>query len=135
MGESLNLWVQKMLKERGWSANQLAQRAGLSGGYIRNVLSGRRQPGAKFYRGIAKAFDVTMDQIELLDQEGIEPGDIEALGDPMTLKEAYQIMSRLTSDQQKEALRYLRYLRSSETAAETPHETDDTTDDTPTTPE
>lgn len=135
MGENINTWLKRMLKDRGWSVRELGRRAGLSHGYVSNVLTGRQEPGAKFYRGIAKAFDLTIDQIERLDREGIEPDDIDALGDPMTLKEAYQIMSRLTSEQQKEALRYLRYLRSLETSAETPHESDDTTDDTPTKPE
>jgi len=129
MGEELNSWLEGMLKQTGWSVRELARRAEVSQSYTSRVLSGKQEPGAKFYRGIAKAFDLTMDQVERLDREGVEPDDLDALGDEMTLREAYEIMKRLTPDKQKDLLRYARYIKTLPDD-ELPDDDDDTAADT-----
>ncbi len=110
MGENMNEWIKRMLQEKGWSMRELSRRAGLSAPYISNVLAGKQEPGMKFYQGIGKAFDLTLSQVERLDSEGIAPDDLESLDDTLTLREAYEIMSRLNSQQQRELIRYAWYL-------------------------
>lgn len=108
MGENLNEWIRRMLQEKGWSMREFCRRSGLSSGYASEVISGKVNPGPKFYQGVVKAFDLTLTQVERLDQEGIEP---ESINDaPLSLREAWEIMSQLTVKQQWEVLRYMRYL-------------------------
>ena len=50
-------WIQAELKQRGWSQATLAERSGLSLSSVKSVLvSGRRQPGMKFFTGLSTAF-------------------------------------------------------------------------------
>lgn len=53
--------------------NELARRSDLTSSYVSQVLSGKKEPGAKFYVGIAKAFDVPLKKIERLAKEGEIP--------------------------------------------------------------
>lgn len=108
MGENLNEWIKRMLQEKGWSIRELSRRAEMGHSTISNVLSGRHEPGDKFYRGIAKAFDLTADAVERLDRDGVQPESIDDA--PITLREAWEIMSKLNLRQQWELLRYARYL-------------------------
>ena len=110
MGENLNQWIRRMLKEKGWSMRELGRRSGLDPSTISRVLSGKTKPTGDFYYGISKAFGVTTESIERLDIEGIEPGDIGSLDEKMTLREAYDIMKRLSTEDQKELIRYAWYL-------------------------
>lgn len=108
MGENLNEWIKRMLQEKGWSMRELGRRSGLSGSFISRVLDQKNEPGDKFYRGIAKAFDLTADAVERLDRDGVQPESIDDA--PITLREAWEIMSKLNLRQQWELLRYARYL-------------------------
>jgi len=108
MGEELNSWLEGMLKETGWSVRELARRAEVSQSYTSRVLSGKQEPGAKFYRGIAKAFDLAVSEVERLDREGVEPDSISDA--PITLREAWQILKGLDPEKQNDLLRYARYL-------------------------
>lgn len=108
MGENLNEWIRRMLQEKGWSMRELGRRSGLSGSFISRVLDQKNEPGDKFYRGIAKAFDLTADAVERLDRDGVQPESIDDA--PITLREAWEIMSKLNLRQQWELLRYARYL-------------------------
>lgn len=74
MGEKLNKWTIDNLNSNGWSMSELARRGELNQSYVSSVLSGKSQPGSKFYVGISKAFEIPLDQIERLDREGIAPG-------------------------------------------------------------
>lgn len=107
MGESLNQWITKKLKEKGWRQSELARQAGLDPSFISNVLSGKREPGAKFYLGMAKAFDIPITAIERLDKYGVEPDDLEA---DISLSEMIEISRQMTPQQRREALKYLLYL-------------------------
>lgn len=116
MGENLNKWIRRMLQEKGWSVRELGRRSSLSHSYISNVMKGRQEPGIKFYRGLSDALGVSIDSIERLDREGVEPGQVDNLDDDLTLSEAMEIMKRLTPEGRKELLKYAllltsRYLR------------------------
>lgn len=129
MGENLNEWIRRMLQQKGWSMRELGRRSGLSHPYISNVLAGKQEPGIKFYQGMSKAFDLTLSQVERLDREGVAPNDLESLDDTLTLKEAWEAMNRLSSEEQKEVLRYMNYLISLEKSGSLPDDEGDEGDE------
>lgn len=81
--------------------SELARRAGISHSYLSQVLSGQKKnPGAKFYTGMEKAFKLPAGSMERLDREGVDP---EAGGhDPerLTLREIYELGLGLSPQQQ-----------------------------------
>ena len=103
MGDDLNRWVEAKLKDYGWSIRELARRGGLSNSYISQVLSGRAQPGAKFYQGMAKAFDLPISVIELLDREGTIPTNED--DEPFTFSEWVAILEQLTPSERAELVK------------------------------
>jgi len=105
MGNVLNKWIEAKLRLTGWSMRELARRAGLNQSYVSRVLSGRDNPGAKFYQGVAKAFDIPLSSIEILDKEGIVPDDEEPLED-MSFGEWRAVLGQLTASQRIELLKY-----------------------------
>ncbi|SHJ77410.1 helix-turn-helix domain-containing protein [Paramaledivibacter caminithermalis] len=48
--------IQKKLKAKGWSQNELARRMNIPKGTLSNVLSGRRGAGRKVISGLLRAF-------------------------------------------------------------------------------
>lgn len=129
MGENLNEWIKRMLQEKGWSMRELGRRSGLDPSTISRVLSGQTGATGDFYYGIMKAFDLTLSQIERLDQKGIAPDDLESLDETLTLREAWDIMSRLNSEKQKEVLRYVKYLITLEKSGSLPDDEGDEGDE------
>ena len=73
MGEKLNQWVIDKLNTYGWSISELSRRGDLNQSYVSSVLSGKKQPGPKFYQGISKAFGVTLESVERLENSGVIP--------------------------------------------------------------
>ena len=129
MGENMNEWIKRMLREKGWSMRELSRRSGLDPSTISRVLSGQTGATRDFYYGIMKAFDLTLSQVERLDSEGIAPDDLESLDDTLTLREAWDIMSRLNPEKQKEVLRYVRYLITLEKSGSLPDDEGDEGDE------
>ena len=104
MGELIK-WVNGQIQQKGWTMNELARRSGLSSGYTSQVLSGKKDPGPKFYQGIAKAFNVTLESVEQLDQSGGQP----ITPDEAALAELSQIAQKLPPADLREILEYARY--------------------------
>lgn len=73
MGEKLIEWVTAEYQQRGWTMNELARRGGLSSAYVSHVLSGRSQPGPKFFQGVSRAFEITLESVEQLNANGQTP--------------------------------------------------------------
>jgi transcriptional regulator with XRE-family HTH domain len=61
--ETLNEYLLARLKERGWSQNELAKRAGISHGTISNILSGNKGAGETSLKAIASAFHIPPEEI------------------------------------------------------------------------
>jgi transcriptional regulator with XRE-family HTH domain len=51
-------WLNEELNERGWGQNELARRAGVSGGSISHIVNRRKNPGFDVCVGIAEAFSM-----------------------------------------------------------------------------
>ena len=85
---------------------ELGRRGDLSSGYLSNVLSGKQEPGPKFYQGIAKAFGVTLESVEQLDENGEIP---QSRLDHPKFKELVEVAQKLTFEDLQEVLDYAIY--------------------------
>ncbi|MFH1605414.1 MAG: helix-turn-helix transcriptional regulator [Pseudomonadota bacterium] len=56
-------WIEAELKERGWSQTTAAKRGRISVQTISAVLNGTQNPGLRFYRAMARAFGVSLDEV------------------------------------------------------------------------
>lgn len=56
-------WLNGELNERGWGYNELARRAGVSGGSISHIMNLRKNPGYDVCMGIAKAFEMQPEDV------------------------------------------------------------------------
>jgi len=106
MGKKLNQWVINQLNRNGWSIRELSRRGEFSQSYISAVLSGKQDPGPKSYQGISKAFGITLESVERLDNEGEVPES--RLNDP-ALKELLELAQSLPLSDLQEVLDYASY--------------------------
>jgi transcriptional regulator with XRE-family HTH domain len=56
----------RLIEENGWSERELAIHMGVAYSYVNRVLSGKRQPGAKFIAG-ALMLGLTMEDAFIVD--------------------------------------------------------------------
>lgn len=61
-------WIIGELNSRGWSRSEAARRGKISPSMMDKVITGSSEPGLVFYRGIAKAFEMTL--IQVLEKAG-----------------------------------------------------------------
>lgn len=65
---SFSKWVEHEIGKRGWSRKEAAKRADISPSMFDKVINEHVRPGLIFYRGIARAFKISL--IEVLVQAG-----------------------------------------------------------------
>lgn len=106
VSEGLNKWVYRQLQTNGWSMRELGRRGRLSPSFISAVLSGKKEPGPKFYQAVAKAFDMTLEAIEQLDHDGTLPHN---RADEDLSKDLLQVARTLSSEDLKDVLDYALY--------------------------
>ena len=56
-------WLLAELEYRGWSRSETARRGGISASLIDQVTNGIGNPGIGFCRGIARAFDMPLEDV------------------------------------------------------------------------
>lgn len=106
MRQDLIKWVNEQLKSKGWSMRELARRGDLSAASVSKVLSGKQNPGSDFFVGISRAFGVTLESVERLEQVGTIPEN--RLNDP-ELKDLIELAQKLSPDDLLEVLDYASY--------------------------
>lgn len=106
MRQDLIKWVNEQLTLKGWSMRELARRGGISATQISQVLSGKEEPGAKFYQAMSRSFGVTLESVERLEQVGTIPQN--RLNDP-DLKDLIELAQKLSADDLSEVLYYATY--------------------------
>jgi transcriptional regulator with XRE-family HTH domain len=57
-------WVTEEYQGRGWTMRELSRRSGLSISYVSAIVSGDKEPGAKLFLGLSKAFGIPINEIE-----------------------------------------------------------------------
>ena len=107
--ESFTGWINKEIKERGWSLRELARRSNLSSTAVINVMNQHRSPGANFCKGIARALRVSPE--EVMRHAGILPPS-----PPKTLRlsEALRLFASLPEERQEIVLLQMKALADEE---------------------
>jgi transcriptional regulator with XRE-family HTH domain len=109
MSDGLKVWLSRELEKRRWSQRELARQSGISQPLISQTMSGEVSPSAEFCIKIAQALDESPEIVLRL--AGILPPALPALpSDPPALQEMVELARRLTPEQLREALNYIRYL-------------------------
>ena len=109
MGKLLNDWIETRISNEGLSITGLANRMGISQSYLSHVLSGTKQPGPKFYRGIAKAFDLSIEAVERMDKLGQPPNEMS--GDQL-IEELITLARRLPESERRQLVDFAIFLAS-----------------------
>lgn len=101
-------WLRQELNQRGWSYQDLADRAGFSKGAVGVVMSQRQNPGLEFCDGVAKAFHLPTEVV--LRNAGLirpSPNDVNIDAE---FQEVLDIFGDLSEENRKDALKYMQYL-------------------------
>jgi transcriptional regulator with XRE-family HTH domain len=96
------------LEHKGWSRSEAARRGGISASMFDKVINGYSQPGIKFLKGIARAFDKSLPEI-LSWMDAPKDDDAENI----TLAEWY-LGNFKYPETKARALAYLEFLRTEE---------------------
>jgi len=92
-------WLQEQLDARGWTAQEMAQRAGLAQATVSNVLNRKRSAGVEFVRAIADVLDVS--QIDVFRIAGLI--DEELLDDAKAAQEYLRLLAAIKDDDERQA--------------------------------
>ncbi len=69
-------WLKAELQDRGWSRSEAARRGGISSSILDKIINGHSRPGLNFYKGLAKAFNMSL--VDVLARAGeYKPADID----------------------------------------------------------
>lgn len=63
--------IRQLRDERGWSRLKLANELGVTPGAVYNWETGTSEPSASKLRQVAQLFDVSMDDIELVERKSL----------------------------------------------------------------
>jgi len=106
MRQDLIKWVNEQLTLKGWTMRELSRRGDISITSVSQVLSGKAEPGPKFFQGVSRAFGVTLESVERLEFAGTIPEN--RLNEP-DLKDLIEIAQKLTNEDLSEVLYYAIY--------------------------
>jgi transcriptional regulator with XRE-family HTH domain len=56
-------WLAEELQRHGWSQSEAARRGKFAPSMMNQVLSGNARPGLRFCQGIARAFDLPVEEV------------------------------------------------------------------------
>jgi|WetSurMetagenome_2_1015567.scaffolds.fasta_scaffold190987_3 transcriptional regulator with XRE-family HTH domain len=98
-------WINQKLNENNLSIRKLAEKMGISDSNLSKILSGKVDPGVKFYIKLAEAFNEPASRVFRL--AGILPSISD--DDQMTFSELLSIVKKLTPQEREEVLRYASY--------------------------
>lgn len=105
-------WIDQEINKRGWSRREASRRADVSQSMLNKVITGEAQAGLTVFRGLAKAFDVSL--VEILIQAGeVDPRDLTDEG----LNEHF---SRLTPRQQRMVIRFIESITQDDASDQNP---------------
>ena len=99
MNEDFIVWLNQQLDLRGWSRSEAARRGGISASSFDKVIGGFARPGIRFCRGVARAFDVPLEEVQRL--AGILPQSGEFLPQ---VRDWNQRLEYLTSEDRASAI-------------------------------
>jgi transcriptional regulator with XRE-family HTH domain len=103
-------WLKQQIRERGWSVRETARQVGVSPTPISNILSGKGRSGLDVYRGLARAFQTTLEDVLRLAGELPPTIQEQRSADPL-LDEGIRILTEIPPGDRPVAVRLLRGLR------------------------
>lgn len=80
--------ISTLRRERGWSQTELAERAGVTRQLVGAVESGRHAPNVVAALGLAKALDVTVEDLFAEQPQHDQPSVLDAMGMPLVRGDA-----------------------------------------------
>lgn len=95
--------IRKLRKSRGWTQDELAERAGMNGRHLSRFETGQLEPPLRTLRRIAEAFEVP---VEELTEENPQERLATLVPDPELL-EQFQVLSRMDEEDRKAVKRVL----------------------------
>lgn len=102
--QRLREFINNEIDEKGWTVTELARRAELAQPTVGDVLNGKTNPGLRFYIGMARALQVSVDH--LLRLAGDLPANVVSPEDELTLAELLDVAKRLSPDERADLLEY-----------------------------
>jgi transcriptional regulator with XRE-family HTH domain len=105
-------WITQELDKKGWSRREAARRGDISASILDKVIAHESQPGITFYKGIAKAFEMSL--VDVL----IKAGEV----DPRDLSDENinTRFARLSGSQQRMVLRFIESITQDEEVEKNP---------------
>jgi transcriptional regulator with XRE-family HTH domain len=104
MDNNFITWLNSELSHLGWNNNDLAQRANVTPSAISMVLSGQRQPGVDFCKGLARA--LKMPAVEVFRKAGLLPPAAPDPEEDPSFSELLSYMRRLSAEDRRDVLNY-----------------------------
>jgi len=109
MTSKLGKWLKQEIDSRGWSIRETARRAGVSHTAVNNALAARGATSLDTYKGLARAFDMSLENV-LRSAGELPPTVDEQRALNPTLDEGIRILTELPPGDQSAAVRALRGL-------------------------
>lgn len=100
--EKLIEWVNRKLADNNLSIRKLAERMSMSDSNLSKILSGKVDPGVKFYLKLADAFNEPVSKVFKL--AGILPSL--SSDEEITFAELLEIAKKLTPEEREDVMRY-----------------------------
>jgi transcriptional regulator with XRE-family HTH domain len=110
MTSKLGKWLKQEIASRGWSIRETARHAGVSHTAVNNALAARGATSLDTYKGLARAFDMSLEDV-LRSAGELPPTVDEQRALNPTLDEGIRILTELPPGDQAMAVRALRGLR------------------------
>jgi transcriptional regulator with XRE-family HTH domain len=104
------MWLKEEMTKRGVGVRELARMADVSSGSVSRVLNQTRGAGPDFCRSVARALEIPEEEVfrraGLLSKRRPPPGEVE--GERLTLRELWDLLSQMSTAEQRDVLRYVR---------------------------
>ena len=110
MTSKLGKWLKQEIASRGWSIRETARHAGVSHTAVNNALAARGATSLDTYKGLARAFDMSLEDV-LRSAGELPPTVDEQRALNPTLDEGIRILTELPPGDQATAVRTLIGLR------------------------
>ena len=110
MTSKLGKWLKQEIASRGWSIRETARRAGVSHTAVNNALAARGATSLDTYKGLARALDMSLEDV-LRSAGELPPTVDEQRALNPTLDEGIRILTQLPPGDQATAVRTLIGLR------------------------
>lgn len=100
-------WVYDQMKQRGWGLMDLHRASGLDAGGLSNLLAGKRNPGLKTCKALARAFNLSP---EVVLQVAGELGHRSTQSDDAYIVEIKSLYDKFNPQNKREAVEFFRML-------------------------